>query len=82
MLQILTLVLAIASCLTSPIFATTERGDHLFQEAGALSVLQEWQALRCSWIAGAAGAAGIQGILGFQVRLASWNIPISLHDGT
>ena len=32
MLRILILVLALAGCLTSPVFATTERGDHLFEE--------------------------------------------------
>ena len=65
MLQILTLVLAIASCLTSPIFATTERGDHLFQEAGgAVGIAGVAGPGGAPGIAGAAGAAGIQGIPG------------------
>jgi hypothetical protein len=58
MLQILILVLAIASYLTSPVFATTERGDHLFQESGVL--------LGIPGVAGPAGAPGPAGAAGNQ----------------
>lgn len=61
----LTLVLALASCLTSSVFATTERGDRLFQEAGgAVGIPGLAGPSGAPGIAGAAGAAGIQGIPG------------------
>jgi len=65
MLRILMLVLALAGCLTSPIFATTERGDHLFEEGGGAIGIPGLAGPRgAPGLAGAAGAAGIQGIPG------------------
>jgi hypothetical protein len=65
MLRILMLVLALASCLTSPVFATTERGDHLFEEGGGAAGIPGLAGpLGAPGLAGAAGAAGIQGIPG------------------
>lgn len=65
MLRILTLVLAFAGCLTFPVFATTERGDHLFEEAGGAIGIPGLAGPRgAPGLAGAAGAAGIQGIPG------------------
>jgi hypothetical protein len=64
-LRMLTLVLAFAFCLTSPIFASTERGDSLFQESGgAVGFPGIAGPLGAPGLAGAAGAAGIQGIPG------------------
>jgi hypothetical protein len=65
MLRILTLVLTLAGCLISPVFATTERGDHLFEEGGgAVGIPGLAGPLGAPGLAGAAGAAGIQGIPG------------------
>ncbi len=65
MLRVLTLVIALASCLMSPVFATTERGDHLFQEGGGVSGIPGLAGPEgAPGLAGAAGAAGIQGIPG------------------
>jgi len=65
MLQRFILVLALAGCLTSPVFATTERGDHLFEEAGgAVGIPGLAGPLGAPGLAGAAGAAGIPGIPG------------------
>jgi hypothetical protein len=65
MLRILIFVLALAGCLTSPVFATTERGDHLFEEGGGAVGIPGLAGPRgAPGLAGAAGAAGIQGIPG------------------
>lgn len=65
MLRILTLVIALASCLMSPVFATTERGDHLFEEGGGVVGIPGLAGpAGAPGLAGAAGAAGIQGIPG------------------
>ncbi len=65
MLKILTLVLAFVGCLTSPILASTERGDHLFQESGgAVGIPGVAGPAGAPGLAGAAGAAGIPGIPG------------------
>jgi hypothetical protein len=51
--------------LTSPVFGTTERGDHLFEEAGGAIGIPGLAGPRgAPGLAGAAGAAGIQGIPG------------------
>jgi hypothetical protein len=65
MLKILALVLAFVGCLTSPILASTERGDQLFQEGGgAVGIPGIAGPAGAPGLAGAAGAAGIQGIPG------------------
>ena len=65
MLRILAWVLAVDCFLTSPVFATTERGDHLFEEAGGAVGIPGLAGPRgAPGLAGAAGAAGIQGIPG------------------
>jgi hypothetical protein len=64
-LQLLTWVLVLGGSLTSPLFAGTERGDHLFQEAGgAAGIPGVAGPAGAPGLAGAAGAAGIQGIPG------------------
>ena len=61
----LTLVLALVCSLTSPLFASTERGDRLITEAGgAQGIAGVAGPSGAPGIAGAAGAAGIQGIPG------------------
>ncbi len=64
-LQMLILVLALGSSLTSPLFAGTGRGDLLFQESGgAVGIPGVAGPAGAPGLAGAAGAQGIQGIPG------------------
>ncbi len=59
------LMLILGSCLTSPLFSGTERGNHLLGEAGgAQGIAGVAGPAGAPGIAGAAGAAGIQGISG------------------
>jgi hypothetical protein len=63
--RIITLLLALVSSLTFPLFAGTERGDHLITEGGGLQGIAGVAGPSgAPGVAGAAGAAGIQGIPG------------------
>src|SRR5579863_5251421 len=64
-LRMLTLILALGSSLTSPLFASTDRGNRLITEGGGLQGIAGVAGpLGAPGIAGAAGAAGIHGIPG------------------
>src|SRR5476649_1126911 len=64
-LQILLLMLALGSSLTSPLFASTVRGDRLVTEAGGVQGIAGVAGpAGAPGLAGAAGAQGIQGIPG------------------
>jgi hypothetical protein len=61
----LILALVLCSCLASPLFGTTERGDRLITEAGGVQgIVGVAGPAGAPGLAGAAGAAGIQGIHG------------------
>jgi hypothetical protein len=63
--RILTILLALSSSLASPLFAGTERGDHLITEGGGVQGIPGIAGpLGAPGLAGAAGANGIQGIPG------------------
>jgi len=58
-------ILALGGGLTSPLFASTERGDRLFQESGgSVGIPGVAGPAGAPGLAGAAGAQGIQGIPG------------------
>jgi hypothetical protein len=64
-LHMLILVLTLGGSLTSQLFASTERGDHLITEAGgAQGIPGVAGPAGAPGLAGVAGAAGIQGIPG------------------
>jgi hypothetical protein len=64
-LHMLVVLLALGSSLTSQLFASTERGDHLITEAGgAQGIAGVAGPAGAPGLAGAAGAQGIQGIPG------------------
>jgi hypothetical protein len=65
MMRMLILILALGSRLTSPLFASTERGNSLLQEGGgSIGIAGVAGPAGAPGLAGAAGAQGIPGIPG------------------
>ena len=79
-LRVLIVMTVLGSDFTSPLFAGTERGGRLIDEAaGAIGIAGVAGPAGSAAIAGAAGAAALKSIPGIPGALVYWTLPIFMR---